>query len=105
MSDAVIRNEDLPPWAIAAIDQRVELLGAIIPFAKKGEVDSVITPLTEPPEDASKEQYEKWDRACDNCGRFVPEGEQLMTGHCSLVRNGVKIIVTFGACQTCMKLP
>lgn len=85
-----------PAWLMAAIDQRIakvdEALGSNIPEA------IVMTMLTEPEGDNS----ERWERTCDNCGTFVPEGTEFFTGTVSgKLRTGMPIVITFGSCRAC----
>lgn len=94
--------QDEPPWLTAKVDQRLALMvektGGKFP-----EGALVAMPLTEPDDGASQEEIERWDRSCDNCGKFIPLGELLYTG--SLMReleSGQRVLINFGACATCV---
>lgn len=88
-----------PAWLTAAADQRVafmaETLGPGVAFLKGYNV--VVTPLTEPDPGC---QTQQWDKTCDNCGRYCPDG--LVANSVQRDLNGVKIQVVFGACSRCM---
>lgn len=97
-----------PSWLTAAADQRLAKMRShgvqndVKGMAKKPLIS---TPLTEPVAGATHEQYERWDRSCDNCGTFVPIGTNLYTGHVFRDLDGLQVVVTFGMCADCKKLP
>lgn len=95
---------DIPAWLDAAVDQRlawakVRIAQIPAPMLKAAVIE---TPLKEPPPGTD---VARWDRTCDNCGRFVPpsdgEGELFYTG--SMVRDvsGVPVVICFGTCKDC----
>lgn len=92
-----------PPWLLAKIDQRVAAFKAEI-SAKKAvnisDYDTLVMPLTEPPEGATRQRIQMWERTCDNCGRFCPGG--LNAGHAHREWDGLPVLVFFGACNTCL---
>jgi len=98
-------EEPTPPWLTAKIDQRVALMLDTLGPAVSGfdEYTVVMTPLTEPEEDATPAEIQRWERACDNCGRYCHVGENFFTGH--LVRDveGHQVIFMFGACPECAR--
>lgn len=89
-----------PPWLVAKADQRVASVEHLLPLVP---VDAhVLMALTEPPENCTPEQYRTWDRSCDCCGVYVPDGENLWTGHALFTMPaGHKIRFTFGICDMC----
>ena len=96
MAEYVERSE--PAWLSAKVDQRIAFMlektgGNFPPEA------ILATPLTEP-EDG--QDFDKWDRSCDNCGRYVPEGEPFHSGTCvRFIEAGNRALISFGACDTC----
>lgn len=102
-------SANLPPWLSAKVDQRLALMmestGGPEAFRQFfGNHKGVIfTPLTEPDIDATKEQMEVWDRACDNCGRYCPPGTDFYTGHVTAKHQGLTILMGFGACPECQE--
>ena len=100
--------EPTPPWLTALIDQRMALMEAELgpaATALSSEFGMVMTLLTEPPEDASQETFEQWDRRCDRCGKFCAPGEDFFVGHTARELQGARVIITFGVCATCKALP
>jgi hypothetical protein len=90
-----------PAWLTAMLDQRLALIKETVedPNTAFGLMNMVMTPLTEPREGATQEEYERWDQTCDNCGAYVP-GE-LFTGHVVRFLDAVQVIVSFGVCTPC----
>lgn len=87
-----------PSWLTARADQRLALM-----LEKAGDNFPhgalVTTPLTEPEPGGD---FERWDRSCDNCGKYVAEGELLWTGSVFRVTpKGSQVIINFGACADC----
>ena len=90
-----------PAWLVALIDQRLALVED-----KLGEVPAVthmvMTPLTEPREDATQREYDEWDRTCDSCRKFQPNGKNFYTGHIvRQLKSGLMVYMTFGVCESC----
>jgi len=89
-----------PAWVTFLADQRLArilyALGGHLPPPDQYEV--VMNPLTEPDEDTD---WERWERTCDNCGTFCPEGEDFYAGVTSREHEGQQVIFTFGACAAC----
>ena len=95
-----------PPWLLAKIDQRVAAFKDEITAKTAVDIsgyDTIVMPLTEPPEGASRRQIQMWERTCDNCGKFLPAG--LNSGHAKLEWDGVPVLVFFGACNDCLPVP
>lgn len=94
-----------PPWLSAAVDQR---LAYMIPHLQGVDVGAIITtPLTEPGPGSTEADRERWERACDNCGAYTPEGptSPFYTGHVERrLSTGHRAAVFFGMCQTCKDL-
>jgi hypothetical protein len=96
-----------PTWLDAAIDQRLAFMAKETGLTKDSPIlepkTMIATPLTEP---EPGQDYDEWDRQCDNCKTVVPEGEPLFAGR-SLreFANGQPVTVTFGMCGTCKDLP
>lgn len=90
-----------PAWLSAKVDQRIAFMldksGGWFP---EGAV--IATPLVEPEENATKEEVDRYERTCDNCGAFVPEGTLFFTGTSSrTLASGHQVLVFFGACDQC----
>ena len=95
-----------PAWMSAAVDQRLALMAEGIPAPAAGGLDGytvITTPLTEPPEGerATKQDSERWDHSCDNCGVLVRAG--MVTGYVERELHGRKVMIFFGSCPDCMK--
>lgn len=91
-----------PRWLATAADQRIgfmlEEMGGVpegFPF--------ILTPLTEPPENFTDEQRERWERTCDNCGTYCPEDTEFYTGSIGrVVGPEARVEIMFGACAACV---
>ena len=93
--------EKTPPWLAAKIDQRMALLEQAV-GNKTLDVSLVMTPLTEPREGASDAEHQRWDRSCDNCGRYCPPAADFYTGHVvRFLSNGTRVYISFGVCINC----
>lgn len=90
-----------PSWLKAKIDQRLALLKDAIQLQQLAGIGIVMTSLTEPPEDASEEEYKAWDESCDNCGKVGG----IYTGHATIDVGLVQVVITFGSCPECKDLP
>ena len=94
-----------PAWLTAAADQRIarfnEALGGADFFMK---FDILQMTLTEPDESAEGQAaFDRWDHSCDNCGKYMPKGLVCRTIERQL--EGVKAVITVGACPLCWELP
>lgn len=118
-----------PIWLTAKVDQRLalmeEAIGDVVEesiqlfhrltgFKPAAEVDMIkqmmhgnvmMTPLTEPDEGSSPEEIARWERTCDNCGAFVPDGELFYTGQLVREFHGEQVILIFGVCPVCKEAP
>jgi len=118
-----------PAWLIAAVDQRlalmeeaigetvaegIEMFHALTGYRPGEDVDVVskvmagdimMTPLTEPREGASKEELDRWERSCDNCGTWCPDGQLFFTGQMVRDFHGSQVIIIFGMCPLCKDTP
>ena len=91
------------PWLQAKVDQRLALMKTML--GTTGTVKMmgptvVMSPLTEPPENATNAEFEKWDTSCDNCGRHDPIGFQC--GHVQRQWEGLNVLITVGVCDNCV---
>lgn len=94
-----------PAWFTSKVDQRLALMEHKLDADVAKMTNILLTPLTEPEEGATAEEYKRWDSTCDGCGKFV-HPKFLITGHTTRELKkfpGVQIIITFGACGHCMK--
>lgn len=94
----------VPAWVIAKVDQRLALMDEVLGPAVAGldEYAAVMTPLTEPGENATPAEMLRWERACDNCDRYCRD--EFYTGHYRVEHKGTKVIFTFGSCPACKDL-
>jgi hypothetical protein len=94
-----------PAWLRLALDIRLAAIlavaGGVGPFREFG---FVMTTLTEPDEEASDEERERWERTCDHCGRYFSDEEEFYTGHASRIVEDVQILIAFGVCPECRVL-
>jgi hypothetical protein len=91
-----------PAWLLAKVDQRLALMREKLGdegITLLGLADVVITPLTEPPENATQQQIATWDKSCDNCGRLCPT--RLVTGQVVRMLDKIQVTFFFGACPRC----
>jgi hypothetical protein len=95
-----------PAWLLAKVDQRLALMKDKLDSPEGrlalSVMDVVLTPLVEPPEGSTKEQFERWDRTCDNCGKYCPT--TLFTGHVIRQFMGTKVNMMFGVCPECKEI-
>lgn len=99
-----------PSWLSAKIDQRLAHLDehGAIDIAIESKIEPIIMMfLTEPGEGLKpgSPEFERWERACDNCDAYVEIGDKLMSGQSTRTIRGQVIIVTFACCPTCVELP
>lgn len=89
-----------PPWLVAAVDQRLAQMKEVIGNVDlSGQWPFILTPLTEPPEGASKQLIEMWDRTCDHCEKYCPG--KFHVGMTTRDAFGVQVSFTFGVCPAC----
>lgn len=93
---------DEPPWLDAKIDQFLARLNELkaAQMAEAGGYEVIMMTLTEP---ASREDAKRWERTCDNCGAYVPEGAVFFTRQSVREFEGltIKIVITWGMCSDC----
>jgi hypothetical protein len=100
--------EKIPAWVVAKVDQRLALMADMLsrfgnPAPALAEYGLMMTPLSEPDEGATPDEYKIWDRSCDNCGRYCPG--DFFTGSVTRTKWGTQIVFTFGTCPECKELP
>lgn len=102
-------REKEPPWLSAAVDQRIafmrDKMGELGWAMIRKQLALLMTPLTEPDEGSSPEEIARWERTCDNCGAFVPDGELFYTGQLVREFHGEQVILIFGVCPVCKEAP
>ncbi len=94
-----------PSWLTAKVDQRVQLLGDVVPLKVHVIPGLIMLTLSEPPEDASQAEADRWERTCDNCGTYCPDETLFYTGVCQREKDGKQVLVAFGSCPRCKDLP
>jgi hypothetical protein len=68
-------------------------------------MDLILTPLTEPKEDATDDDRIRWDRSCDNCGVFCGKTRDFWTGSVTRYLGKTQVVLTFGTCTNCKQAP
>ena len=104
--------QEQPTWLMAKVDQRVALM------VEKGALDTareagstfIFSFLDEGDHEMTKEELARWERTCDNCGRYIPEDapegpDGFYTGHLARTVEGIQIMLAFGVCGTCKEAP
>jgi len=93
----------LPAWLTSKIDQRMALIDErVTPVSiSRGPVPLIVTPLTEPGENATPLQMERWERTCDACGKYCPyPKEDFFNGQVQrTTKTGMLVIIFFGVCK------
>jgi hypothetical protein len=94
-----------PAWLVAMADQRLALMAEKVSASslKLYGPEIIMTPLTEPAENASNMERTRWERSCDNCGRYCKKGT-FITGHVMRQLHGHAVLMTFGMCPECKEL-
>jgi hypothetical protein len=96
-----------PPWLTAKIDRRLAEIRARGAFEVAAETQPIImTFLDEGHPDMTDEDRQRWERTCDNCGRYCePHGEMTFyTGHALRVVDGRQVLMAYGVCDECKLL-
>lgn len=92
-----------PAWLVAAIDQRVTLMVNAVGGTLPPEKDVIFTHLNEPPEGeaATKADFARWDRTCDNCGRFCEPQDPFYVGTATETVQNATVVISYGVCRDC----
>lgn len=92
-----------PPWLTALVDQRLALVeesGVPAAASALGKIPLIVTPLTEPPPNATHVQHSRWDRTCDGCGEYCPYPKDFYTGQVQRTTStGILVVMFFGVCK------
>ena len=100
-------EEYSPPWLVEKVEKRINLIvsqGAVV-YAKKSGAPFIMTFLDEGDPEMTDEERERWERTCDNCGRYIPEDGEFYTGHMARIVDDVQIMIAFGVCGICRSTP
>jgi hypothetical protein len=91
----------LPAWLDAKVDQRLAMVDQAMPVVGLAGPSLIVTPLAEPPEGATRRDYDRWERTCDCCGKYCPyPKENFYTGHVQRTsKAGLPVIISFGICE------
>lgn len=90
-----------PAWLTAKVDQRLALIQtAMLAAADSTDPDFVMTYLDEGGQ-MSDEERERWERTCDNCGRYCAANDDFWTGHVLRQVEGRQVMLAFGVCADC----
>jgi hypothetical protein len=70
----------------------------------KPEWQAILIPLTDPGENSTAAERERWERQCDRCDMDC-RTQDFHTGAVKLrTPNGLEVTMTFGLCPTCAHL-
>lgn len=91
-----------PVWLTTRVDA---LLAELEPALRGAATVSsvVLCTLSEPAEDASAAERERWERTCDRCGTYCPDETTFYTGTLTRDQAGVQVIIGFGICPACLR--
>lgn len=96
------------PWLQGKADQvlarmREEIGKAgLTPKQALSDYNLVMMPLAEPREGASREEIERFEYTCDNCGAYCPPPfVRFTTGVLAQEIDGVRVLLSWGACVKC----
>ena len=100
--------QEQPAWLVALADQRIALMiekGALN-AAREAESTFIFSFINEGDHEMSREELARWERTCDNCGRYIPEDapdgpDGFYTGHLARTVDEIQIVLAFGVCGTC----
>jgi len=95
-------NYEPSAWMRETVAARLNQMPAIKRAAVHYEI--VMLMLTEPPEDATKEERDRWETQCDRCGKQCEPGQDFHTGSLTPNEFGGRIAITFGLCDACKVL-
>lgn len=93
---------DPPAWVQAAVDQRIAAMKPFLAEIKKfPERTVILTPLSEPPDEADDHARLLWERTCDCCNYFVPPERKFFTGHMEheMTDKNIVLVLTLGVCE------
>lgn len=92
-----------PAWLTDKVDQLIERMkeqGASAEIFEAAGLPMVMTFLTEPGENATPIDFERWEMTCDNCGAV---SNKLRPGAVRRIAFGIRLEITFGVCSECAK--
>ena len=69
--------------------------------ARAADPTIVMTYLSEPDHEPTREELDRWERTCDRCGTYVPDDGEFYTGSVLRVIEGRQVMFTFGVCAPC----
>jgi len=94
-----------PAWLTAKVDARIAEIrkGGAFDLAESVQ-PIVMTFLDEGSPHMTDEERERWERTCDNCERYCPEGGMAFyTGHVLRMEEGRQVILAYGVCDDCRR--
>lgn len=93
-----------PAWLTAKVDARLAEIKEAGGFLISAEQQPIImTFLDEGDPDMTEEEQERWERTCDNCGRYCPTvgGMAFYTGHVLRFVEDRQVLMAYGVCDDC----
>jgi hypothetical protein len=96
--------EPEPVWLTTKIERRLDVIrDGMMAAARNTGAQFVMTYLDEPDPGATDAERDRWERTCDNCGRYCPpDGEwDFWTGHVVREIDGRQVMIAFGVCAVC----
>lgn len=92
-----------PAWLTAAADQRLALADESVGSTAFIKGLTVIMMTLTDPADESPEAFARWDKSCDNCGKYLPD--LLVNAHIERSLYDKPVVIVLGACADCWELP
>lgn len=97
-------TQQLPAKLVAMIDQRVAFIKEQTKDVGFGLANTIVSALTEPDENASDLDYERWERTCDMCGTYVPPEASFYNGAVLRpLRMDVDLTLFYSVCPVCAR--
>lgn len=94
--------ENKPVWLTARLDQRLAMIeDKVFDIARAHGIHIIMTPLSEEPPGCSEKEAKRWNRTCDNCKVYVPDGPGFYTGQAEARKHKFLVLIPFGCCAAC----
>ena len=100
-----IPNKPEPAWLLARTDQVLAEMRENLTADRLAGFKAVLIPLFDPGPGLDEAEAERWDRTCDNCGTYCPDGTSFYVGQSQREMHGKSVILMFGSCGQCIGLP
>jgi hypothetical protein len=91
-----------PAWLLAKTDQKLADMRDNLTADRLAGFKAVLIPLFDPAPGVDDTGGGRWDRTCDNCGKYCPDGTPYFVGQTKREMHGKSVFLTFGACSECI---